>query len=86
MTFVERIIAYMELNGYQIFRGPDELNIVYVEGCNEDGSLNADEWDGWNDRRLVFMWGVGLTVFTRPIRIIRRWYRCQAHRFWGIGT
>lgn len=29
------------------------LNIVYVEGLNPDGSLNADEPNRWNDLRLL---------------------------------
>jgi hypothetical protein len=29
-------------------------NIVYVEGMNPDGSLNADKANQWNDRRIVF--------------------------------
>ena len=29
------------------------LNIVYIEGLNQDGSLNADEPNRWNDLRLL---------------------------------
>ena len=29
------------------------LNIVYIEGLNQDGTLNADEPNRWNDLRLL---------------------------------
>lgn len=38
-----RIIAAMERKGYEIRRGPGEVNIVYVEGMNPDGTPNDDE-------------------------------------------
>jgi hypothetical protein len=53
MTFIEKIVAYMRYAGYKIYDQPGELNIVYVEGANEDGSNNPDEWDRYNDRRIV---------------------------------
>lgn len=31
------------------------FNIVYVEGMNEDGTLNDDVPNLWNDRRLILM-------------------------------
>lgn len=54
MTFIEKITAYMEYKGYTIFDKPGELNIVYVEGATETGEDNDDEWDRYNDRRIVF--------------------------------
>ncbi len=50
---IEKIISYMEAKKYQIFKGKDELNIVYVEGMNPDGSLNNDYPNCFNDIRLV---------------------------------
>ncbi|MGB3294852.1 MAG: peptidoglycan-binding protein, partial [Phormidesmis sp.] len=48
-----RILRYMASKGYKIFEGPQEYNIVYVEGMNIDGSLNADAPNKFNDIRLV---------------------------------
>ncbi|WP_254957862.1 MULTISPECIES: glycoside hydrolase family protein [unclassified Cyanobium] len=48
-----RIIQYMRQKGVQVFAGPGERNIVYVEGMNPDGSLNDDPPNQFNDLRLV---------------------------------
>lgn len=53
-TLIDKIIRRMEVRGYKIFRRPGEKNIVYVEGGNEDGSLNKDEPNQFNDLRIVF--------------------------------
>ena len=34
-------------------RDTGEINIVYVEGLNEDGTVNDDAADKWNDLRVV---------------------------------
>lgn len=52
--FVRKIIRFMVDQEYYIALGPDVLNIVYVEGVDGDGRENADEFNFWNDRRLVF--------------------------------
>jgi peptidoglycan hydrolase-like protein with peptidoglycan-binding domain len=57
----------MERKGYQIDRDPGELNIVYVEGMNPDGTPNGDEANKWNDLRLVIGFEGG-----EP-RIIGKW-------------
>ena len=49
----KRILRYMRKKGYWIARSPSMYNIVYVEGMNDNGSLNDDKFDEWNDRRLV---------------------------------
>lgn len=54
MDLLTRIVAYMLARGYQVDTGPGQINIVYVEGMNTDGSLNSDALDNWNDLRLVF--------------------------------
>lgn len=54
MTFIEKIVAYMRSSGYVLFEQPGELNVVYIEGVNADGSDNSDAWDRFNDRRIVF--------------------------------
>jgi GH24 family phage-related lysozyme (muramidase) len=48
-----RIVQYMRQKSFQVFTGPGERNIVYVEGMNPDGSLNADPPNQFNDLRLV---------------------------------
>lgn len=52
-SFAGRICSYMEAKGYKLFKNPGELNIVYVEGCDADGTPNADKPNEFNDRRLV---------------------------------
>lgn len=49
----KRLLRYMWAKGYEIFTGPGELNIVYVEGMNPDGTQNVDAPDVWNDMRCV---------------------------------
>lgn len=51
--FAGRIVKYMQLKDYWLARAPNFLNIVYVEGVDEDGALNDDAPNKWNDRRLV---------------------------------
>ena len=52
--FGSRIVKYMQLRNYWIARLPGFLNIVYVEGADADGSPNADKFNIFNDRRIVF--------------------------------
>jgi Putative peptidoglycan binding domain len=53
IKLAKKILTYMQAQGYWIARHPTACNIVYVEGMNGDGTLNRDELDGWNDRRMV---------------------------------
>jgi peptidoglycan hydrolase-like protein with peptidoglycan-binding domain len=48
-----RVIKYMKLKKYEVFMGVKKYNIVYVEGMNEDGTLNNDTPNSFNDRRMV---------------------------------
>jgi len=57
-----RIIKYMEAQKYQVFRGKDELNIIYVEGMNTDGNLNADEPNHFNDVRMIIGFADGVPI------------------------
>jgi hypothetical protein len=54
MLFIRKIIRFMIDQEYYIALGPDVLNIVYVEGVDGDGRENTDEFNLWNDRRVVF--------------------------------
>jgi hypothetical protein len=51
--FASKIVKYMLDQGYFVACGAKRYNIVYVEGVNENGSLNSDTFNQWNDRRLV---------------------------------
>ncbi len=62
-----RIVQYMRQKGYQVFAGPGERNIVYVEGMNPDGTLNDDPPNQFNDLRLVIAF-----EDARP-KILGRW-------------
>lgn len=53
VILAKRLLRYMRAKGYAIFTGPGELNIVYVEGMNVDGTQNPDAPDVWNDLRCV---------------------------------
>jgi hypothetical protein len=53
MNLPTRIYKYMQMKNYVIFTEPKEYNIVYLEGMNEDGSLNNDAPNEFNDRRIV---------------------------------
>jgi|GEM_PF-1453614 len=52
-TLAEKIIAYCEKKGYKIFQQPGHKNIFYLEGMNEDGTLNNNAFNAWNDLRIV---------------------------------
>ena len=47
------IVGAMRRKGYVVDTQPGEINIVYVEGLNEDGTINDDASDKWNDLRVV---------------------------------
>lgn len=51
--FASAIVKYMRAKNYQIATGSREYNIVYVEGCDQNGIPNADAPNEFNDRRLV---------------------------------
>ena len=71
------VVAAMERKGYQVDRGPGEVNIVYVEGMNPDGTANADEANKWNDLRLLIRFEGG-----EP-RIIGEWAATtEPGRYW----
>ncbi|GAX43450.1 peptidoglycan binding domain-containing protein [Tolypothrix sp. NIES-4075] len=63
----ERIIRYMRLKNYIVFEGKKNYNIVYVEGMNEDGTLNNDAPNQFNDRRIV------IEVINNVPKIVNHW-------------
>ena len=71
------VVAAMERKGYQVDRGPGELNIVYVEGMNPDGTPNADEANKWNDLRLLIRFEGGVP------KIVGEWAATtEPGRYW----
>ena len=52
--FLCRIIKTQQTLGQRIFTEPGELNIVYLEGIDFDGTANNDAMNEWNDVRLVY--------------------------------
>ncbi len=55
----KKLLGYLRSKGWWIARSPNMYNIVYVEGMNGDGSLNADTFNEWNDRRMVIRIAIG---------------------------
>lgn len=52
-NLASRIIKYLQVMNYQIFQGPRQYNIVYIEGMDSDGTVNSDAPNYFNDRRMV---------------------------------
>ena len=48
-----RIVTALRAAGHPISRHPDCVNVVYVEGMDADGTVNADAPNEFNDVRLV---------------------------------
>jgi hypothetical protein len=48
-----RIVSAARASGHWLCRHPDCVNIIYVEGMNEDGTLNDDAPNVFNDLRIV---------------------------------
>lgn len=55
-----RIVKYMLAKGYQVATRAQEYNIIYVEGMNPDGTLNADRPNEFNDLRMVIEFVAGV--------------------------
>jgi lysozyme family protein/peptidoglycan hydrolase-like protein with peptidoglycan-binding domain len=71
------VIAALERKGFEVDRGPGELNIVYVEGMNPDGTPNNDDANKWNDLRLLIEFEGG-----HP-KIIGKWAATtEPGRYW----
>lgn len=57
--FASRIVRAMERNKYTVDRKPGEINIIYLEGADDDGTVNDDEPNEFNDRRIVLTFKEG---------------------------
>ena len=52
-----RLVSRMQAAGHWIARHPDCLNIVYAEGMNPQGTLNANAANVYNDSRFLIRVG-----------------------------
>ncbi len=52
-SLAARIVRSMQQLGYWFCAHPDCANIVYLEGRNQDGAVNANKVDEYNDLRCV---------------------------------
>ena len=66
-SLAERVIRYMISQGYQVFIGKGNYNIVYIEGMNLDGKPNKNEPNKFNDLRLA------IEVIDGKPRIVKKW-------------
>jgi hypothetical protein len=67
MELANRIIKYMTAKNYAVFSGERMYNIVYVEGMNEDGTLNDDAPNEFNDRRMI------IQIIDEVPKIVNSW-------------
>lgn len=65
-ALAENIAIYCKHLGFALSDAPGTVNLVYIEGCNEDGTPNADLPNMWNDRRMILFyqdgWNLKLNV------------------------
>ena len=52
-SLIKKILTYCNDKNYTLSTQPGEINIIYIEGLNSDGSLNSDSPNYFNDIRLV---------------------------------
>ncbi|MGF3022359.1 peptidoglycan-binding protein [Methylobacterium aquaticum] len=57
-TWFDKVVASMKAKNYFICRHPECKNIVYLEGVDQDGNLNNDVPNKFNDLRIVFTIGL----------------------------
>jgi hypothetical protein len=67
MELANQIIKYMTAKNYVVFSGEKNYNIVYIEGMNEDGTLNDDTPNEFNDRRMI------IEIIRGIPKIINQW-------------
>lgn len=52
-NLAEKLVDAMEKHGYTVFKDIGEVNIVYIEGANLDGTMNDDKPNRFNDFRCT---------------------------------
>lgn len=68
IDLASKIIRYMLQEGYFISRGVRRYNIVYLEGCDQNGTPNDDRFNEWNDRRIL----IEIPGFKQPM-VVGNW-------------
>lgn len=53
-NFAKALVNHMQDKGYKVFEGSKKFNLIHIEGMDLDGTANADQFDRWNDLRLIF--------------------------------
>lgn len=66
LDFASSIYAALKSNGIKVHEGKDLINIVYIEGCNTDGTPSQNRRNAFDDLRVV------LQVDGKP-RILGSW-------------
>jgi len=51
--FADRIVTAMKARNYPLAVGPDVVNVVYIEGCEPDGTPNANRPNAFDSVRIV---------------------------------
>lgn len=54
LDLLGRIINTQSQLSHKVFTFPGEINIIYIEGMNPDGTVNDDRMNEWNDLRIVY--------------------------------
>jgi peptidoglycan hydrolase-like protein with peptidoglycan-binding domain len=76
-SLASQILKYMRLNDLWYARAPGQVNIVYIEGANEDGTPNEDRPNEFNDRRMV------LAIQDQRPKIVGNWEgTTEPGRYW----
>lgn len=76
-----RILRCLRDKGYWIARSPNAYNIVYLEGADADGKVNADTFDQWNDRRCV----IRIRPGGKPEMVINHQATTEPGRFYTVN-
>ncbi len=48
------LVDHCKAQGFPVYNEPNLVNILYLEGADEDGTPNRDEFNRWNDRRILY--------------------------------
>jgi len=62
--FIDRVVKAMRLHAYEVYDEPGEVNIVYIEGMDMDGTPNDNRNNVFNDLRITFEFEDGVPIIT----------------------
>lgn len=96
---INSVVEYCEKMNYKLFTGDKQKNIVYVEGMDVDGNVNADEPNQFNDIRLILSSDFRLLGVWSATTEPGRWYTQHPmnrkgaariafgqYKAWAVGT